>query len=347
MKALSSPASDRKGQARSRRWISFAALLVAWASVSSASADTPSAGELEAARSAFAEGLTLEGNARWRDALERFERAAAVRSSPQVSFHRGLCLERLGRLVAALDAFVRAEHDAVGDANARRVGALASRHGASLRKRMPTVVLHAPSSDAAIAVLLDGEPLRSNVFEMALPVDPGVHRFVFRVAGREPSEEEVTTREGERREVTVRLGPPSVLAPEATPAPEPMPAPVAAVRPQPEPAARATSRGWLATPLVLAGVAASAFVTAGVLYGLRGAALGELEAGCAGQPTCPDGLRPVSDAGKAYTSAGNVALGIGLVAAVGASVTFFVLRPHTGPVGVAARGSTLVLEGKF
>ena len=168
MKASLSPASDESRRARRRlfRLTLWIALLGSAFATPTARATPPSGAEVEAARGTFAEGIALEASGRWAQALERFERTATVCTSPQVSFHRGLCLEHLGRLVDALDAFLSVERDALGDTSARRVGGLAGAHIAGLRKRVPVLVLRAPVGSADAKVLLDGKPLTAGVLEM-------------------------------------------------------------------------------------------------------------------------------------------------------------------------------------
>src|SRR5690606_33663825 len=54
-----------------------------------------------ALRLKFVRGLTLENAGRWADALERFEAIVRLRPMANVTFHLGLCNDRLGRLLAA------------------------------------------------------------------------------------------------------------------------------------------------------------------------------------------------------------------------------------------------------
>ncbi|MEO7096259.1 MAG: hypothetical protein ABI175_23570, partial [Polyangiales bacterium] len=65
--------------------------------------------ELTAARELFDEGLKLEEKNQWQPALDRFRKVAAVKATPAVRFHMGLCLENLGKLVDALNEFERAQ----------------------------------------------------------------------------------------------------------------------------------------------------------------------------------------------------------------------------------------------
>ncbi len=342
-------------------WQRTVVAAVTWAAVSLAQPPTaaaaPSTTELEAARAAFGEGLTFEAQGRWADALDRFQRAAAVRASPQVSFHLGLCFEHVGRLVDALDAFVRVERDALGDSNVRRTGKLAERHVAALRKRLPVLLLHAPPSmdGTEPSVSLDGRALQNAMFDVPLPVDPGEHVVAVQAPGRATSEERFVARESGRAELTLRLGaelpqpPPGERAPDVTAPAKPVavaavdrPAPITA-RPKP-----ARSRGSMTTPVILGSGALASFAAAGVFYGLRASAIADLRNGCADRAACPDDLRGVRDRGQTYTTAGNVSIALAATATVATAITFFVLRPtRTTDITLTARGPFLVVAGQL
>ncbi|HZO16185.1 MAG TPA: tetratricopeptide repeat protein, partial [Polyangiaceae bacterium] len=60
-------------------------------------ASLPAAGQtpedLRNARTWFTQGTTYERNGAWEKAIERFERALAVKQTPQLYLHMGYCRE--------------------------------------------------------------------------------------------------------------------------------------------------------------------------------------------------------------------------------------------------------------
>ena len=103
-----------------RRLLRALPLVVGAMGTSSGALAEPSEPELEAARRSFSEGLRLEEYRDFVGALERFEAVASVKTTPQVRFHRALCLEKLGRWVDAREEFVRARDAAVASSGGRR-----------------------------------------------------------------------------------------------------------------------------------------------------------------------------------------------------------------------------------
>lgn len=111
--------------------------------------------------------------------------------------HLGLCLERTGRLVRALDAFERsvALRSASPDPPLERD---AEEHIAALRQRIPTVALRMPPDaprEPPPAVFIDGVAIA--IGPRSIPLDPGPHRFVVQAAGRAAFEAERSLRERE------------------------------------------------------------------------------------------------------------------------------------------------------
>jgi len=99
--------------------------------------------------------------------------------------------------------------------NAQCGGDVRRRCAATLQKLdavTPSVVVRAydgKGNDVMdVAVTLGNEPLASSLDGMAIPVDPGEHRFVFKRAGFEPVTQTVTILQGEKfKSIEVRVGP--------------------------------------------------------------------------------------------------------------------------------------------
>ncbi|AUX39773.1 hypothetical protein SOCE26_011680 [Sorangium cellulosum] len=169
-----------------------------------------------ALRLQFAQGLTLEGAGRWADALERFEAIARLRPTANVTFHIGLCHDRLGRLLKA----ERTYHDARTAARAAPPEALAASPAMlaeidarlhDLDGRMPRIVLNLAGATEGVIVLLDGAPVQPS---KALRADPGPHVAVVLRDGIPVAASAFSSHERRTRFVTLTVHPPSRSSPQ-------------------------------------------------------------------------------------------------------------------------------------
>jgi hypothetical protein len=126
--------------------------------------------ETRSLRLLFAQGLALEGAGRWADALDRFKDVARVRPTANVKFHIALCLDRLGRLLQAEQAY----HDASNAARGTTPEVIAEieAHLLDLDARMPRLMIGVVGATESIAVRLDGAPVQPSKM---LRADPGPH----------------------------------------------------------------------------------------------------------------------------------------------------------------------------
>ena len=67
-----------------------------------ARAADPTPSELAAARDLFSEGVALEHQKEWTQALVRLRKAQAIVVTPKIRFHVGVCLEHTGKLVLSI-----------------------------------------------------------------------------------------------------------------------------------------------------------------------------------------------------------------------------------------------------
>jgi len=144
----------------------------------SATSDADDA-ELERARAQFSEGRRLEDAGKWSEALELFQRVAAVKTTPQVRFHVALCLEHVGLWTQALDGYAQAKREAE-EQDVREVVREADEHLESLQKRIPTVSVVAPGAAAGDGLWLDGRPIPMGSPPLPMRVDPGPHTAELR-----------------------------------------------------------------------------------------------------------------------------------------------------------------------
>jgi hypothetical protein len=197
---------------RSLRRTAMVLAILVWLPVLPAAAEE--GGSVAEARRWFDEAAKDEAAGNWAAALERFERVARVKPTPQVLLHIALCQRRLGRLVAALDSSTRA-------LAAAEVGGLtdvvpvAREMRDSLEQEVPQLRLQAPAAPPALEVVLDGKLLAPDEIARPLRVDPGPHRVEARAPGHGAFASEVRAEPSRLVTVTIALEPEEAPSPAA------------------------------------------------------------------------------------------------------------------------------------
>ncbi len=283
--------------------------------------------ELAAARDLFRDGLALEETSHWSEARDRFERVGKVKMTAAVRFHLGLCSEKLGFLVAALNDFMRSESEAAAEtgSDAALIGANAKRHIDDLRARIPMVVVVVPKGVGA-KLAIDGNPIPDALLETPIPLDPGDHVVRVTAPKSEPFEEKahLAPRDPPRR-IVVTLSPASSdIEP---PAPKP-----------------SSSSSLGAAPWIAFGISGVAALSAGVMYGLRASAVSHLDDACGpDRAHCADDQHTLYEHGRTYTLAGNVLVGV----AAAAGLTGIALVLFDGPKSnVSGAGGSNAKQGQ-
>jgi hypothetical protein len=156
-----------------------------------------------AARALFQEGLVHADAGRWPDAANRFERAQALRASPEIAYNLSTALTQLGRLVRASELLREIGTDPHAAASVKQA---AARRLAALLPRLAHLTVQAPP--AGEQVLLDGRRLDPVGLGVALPIDPGPHTVELRQGTATVLTRGITLAEGQRRSVSLdRLAP--------------------------------------------------------------------------------------------------------------------------------------------
>jgi hypothetical protein len=190
------------------------------------------------------------------------------------------CTEELGRLVEAqalwASARERAKHDEKPQSRARAESRLAA-----LKKRVAQLTLQlAPGTPAAVQVLRDDRPIDPTQLGTALPIDPGPHSIVVKLAGHDDAKYPLTLGDGDDRTLAIGPGPVSSAAPAPVPLappPSPVAAPLSPATPgvvaQPSAPAAPRSTGFWTAPRtagVIAGASGVAAVAGGSVLCLTG-----------------------------------------------------------------------------
>jgi hypothetical protein len=271
----------------------------------------PSPDELKAAREMFTDAYKDEQEKRFAQALEKFQRVAAVKESASVRYRIASVLEELGRLREARDAFralaatkpnLPQAQQAIADRSAERAH--------QLDGKIPKLVLRLqPNPPPDTRVTIDGASVPASTTPRRIELDPGEHVVQASSASSQPSENKVTLAEGSEVEFTVML-----TAKTAAP-------------PPPPPVEAAPRNNTLA--YVALGAGGVLLVSGLVLLGLREGDISDIKSACGANGSCPlamkDDLQSKHDEAALF---GPLGIGLGIAGiAVAGTGAYLLLRP--------------------
>ena len=267
------------------------------------------AADKELAQKLFGEGMAAiqagdqpAGCAKLKESMKLFVVANTL-------FNVAQCEERDGHLAAALDYWQRGL-GLVEDKDPR--AKVASERIDALSPRVPRVRVVIPPGQTATTVLLDNVELSEAALSRPLPLNPGTHSLVVRVAGHQDRRHELILAEKERTEFVATPGPAAVVEKPAASASASIPPP--------------PSSGQRTAGFVVGGAGVAAFIVAGVTGGLVVSKHGDLET-CQKTAGCPDSDLLTSYRTMLVTNA--VTFGVG-VAGVGAGLVMILTAPKAG-----------------
>jgi hypothetical protein len=240
------------------RAVAAAACAACLSGVLTAAAAEPTASELSGARELFARAEKDEDAERWDAALEKLRRAATVKTTPGLRFHIGLCEEKLGQLVAALNDYAASEALARTEGNKEVLQAV-TEPLATLQARVPTLTVKVQPDTLGLAVTLDGVAVPAGLLGAAMRVEVGRHVVAATAAARQPFSAPVTLEERDAKTVDVVL--PSTSPPPM--APSMADAPVRAASRSSNPGSHAPALVATGATVVLVGVGVVSFLVAG------------------------------------------------------------------------------------
>jgi hypothetical protein len=283
----------------------------------------------------FKEGKAAGDAGQWPEAAEKFRQVVAIRSAPKALIALGVAEEHAGHLVAAHAAFKQAREEAADKALTDDLKT-ANTALESIRLRIPQIIFSPNDALTGADLRVDGNPAQPS--QGVLLVDPGEHRIMVTAPGKGDFRAKVSLNEGEQRRVTVVFG---QSAPEGPATTEPSGRPIAPGTGSSSPPVGAIVVGGLG--LVAAGVG-------GALYGLGSAQYDKAQKECDAAP-CTKEIADRGNAGRVQIIAGDVLLGVGAAAVVGAGIwwivsarsskkvpeTTLLIAPRIG--GVEIRGS--------
>ncbi len=329
------------------------AMLIGFVAVS-LSASVARADDASEARDLFERGRELRARGDCAGALPLLQKAYALYPAGLGSLRNiAVCQELVGHFVSARDAWTELQRALAGDTSAKYAGWVedADREIAKLTPKLAWLAtdLHVvtrsgqPTTDDAVEVTVDGQPLPKDRLGTPMAHDPGTH--VARAAGprvEQPDELSTTLQPGDTVRVTLKV---TVNSPGAPPAVEAAPA-LATSEPSTGGSSRVTTAGWV---VIGVGVASLAGAAASLIE--RQAALADMNNTCGNQPgAChPQHAQDAVDEWNRGRTASTLLTVFGVAGLVGvAGGTALVLsgRPHQpqaalsfGPTGVVATGS--------
>ncbi len=165
---------------------------------------------LRAALKVYAQGVMDEDSKRNEAALDEFLHVARVKETANVWFRIASCLDALGRIVEALNAYEKAVSLGDRDAAAADTVQLSRERAARLDQIVPrlTIVLGA-MTPRETRVELDGVTASPERLQGPILLDPGHHSILASAPGASPFRTEVTLPESGQVTITIDLTPES------------------------------------------------------------------------------------------------------------------------------------------
>lgn len=264
-----------------------------------------------AAEALFNEAQAAMEKADYPTACQRFRESDRLDPAIGTKLNLAVCEEKRGNLATAWD-LLRAVIDTAEPGDDRR--ALAQDMASKLQPRVPKLTIRLAADAPKETSLREGSlVLEGASLGIALPMDPGKHRFVVAAPGRSERLLSVELHEGEVKDVEVEPGPPSAA---------PASAPVAHQAP-----AAPKEGGSKTLGFVLAGVGVAG-VGVGAVTGIL--ALGKKSTA---DSNCNDQLRRCTQAGKDADASGRSLMTVSTIGWV------------VGAAGLAGAGAYFLLSG--
>lgn len=177
-----------------------------------------------AARAIGEEGLSLYDQARYVDALDRFERADELIKAPTLGLMAARSLEKLGRYVESTERYQQVmDMKLPADASEtfKNAQSTAAKERGALLPKIPTVEVSVtgPGANEVTTLMLDGRRLpperfgTSRPISAKLPVDPGDHRLEAQSNSGEAFERFNVSEAGNERVVLTLAPSPNKLRP--------------------------------------------------------------------------------------------------------------------------------------
>jgi hypothetical protein len=237
------------------------------------------------ARSLAGEGKEAFDAKNYGRAVDLFHRAYALVPAPTIALYEAQALVKLGRLVEAEEAYMRAVRTPLDQHSSEQFRVAvqdAERELAELQPRLPkaTIVITGPAAVSTdVQVTLDGKQLPAAMVGVGIPVDPGQHVLRAVARGGEPAEVRFQISEKEQRRLEIAPVPGETA----------VPPPVVRATTAPRDGAPKQVRAWQKPLGVAVGSVGVAGLATGIVTGLMaGSRHATVERECPGR-VCTEG----------------------------------------------------------
>lgn len=280
------------------------------------------------------DALALYDKGDCRDAAPKFLRAHDMVRVPTLAFYAGKCLEKIGRLVDASEAYLAATRDEIepgAPTTVKQAQTDAATARAALLPRIPTIEVVLDASATGATVALDGKRLPDAAIGVKRPIDPGHHVAKF-TRGAAVGSREFAVEEGDAGQV--RLAFPATAATSA--------------------AVPAISSGVGPGPWIVGGVGVAGLLVGSVMGALVLVQHGKTPSGCMnGSATCTDATEAASanatsNTWNAIGHATTAALVLGGAGVIAGGIWIGIGRSGASAgIGPTAGGIAWRLEGSW
>jgi hypothetical protein len=262
-----------------------------------------------AARSLAAQGTAAFEAQKYAEALDHFERAAALVEAPTILLMQARTLVQLGRWVEGADKYAsvqrwRDAHPAEQTANPTFAQAsdAAAQELAQLMPRIPklNVQVSTPQKDEKFEVHVDNRRVLDALVGADIPVDPGPHTIEVRAADGKTVVREIALSEGRREEVMILLD-------DGPPPPKVVAAPPPVAKPAVQESSGGSTRETLGWVFLGTGAAAATFGTVAGIVALGKKS--DLDEVCS--PGCPPSQEDTLDSYRMNRTISYVGFAIG------------------------------------
>lgn len=301
----------------------------------------------------FRDGRKLIKAGKLAEGCDKIAASERLESSVGALLNLGDCREKLGELASAWAAFRKAEARAKHAGNDEKRRAEARRRAAQIEPKLVYLVLQVERPTEGLVVRRDGTPVDPELWNSAVPVDPGTYEIAAAAPGHRPWRT-TTAVDGRlrRRVVTVPALEPAPSLPPPPPAIADAPIPGSlAMDEGPAPGGERRAGTWTTARKISAGLAAVGAATfgTGAYFGWRANTLADESDQRCPLVMCgdPEGLRLNRDAREAATRA-NVLYAAGGAVAATAALLWLAGRPRDVAIRPGVAGNVgISLSGRF
>jgi hypothetical protein len=162
-----------------------------------------------AARDLFNDGVQLQKDAKYNDALDRFSRSYSVFAAPTTALRIAQCKVSLGKLLEGAEGY-RALANMQIPPNSPpaffEAQKTASTELSAVDPRIPRAKINVtPANVPGLTVTVDGQPMNVALVGASRPVDPGSHKVVANAPGYWQVEMAFEIKEKETKDVAVPM----------------------------------------------------------------------------------------------------------------------------------------------